>query len=175
MYCPRCAKPALPEHNYCRSCGFNLKPVSELVTGGPSASESSEFKAESLQSRQARVKRSPWITVVFGPMLLGLVIALLFGLVVRGLRGFPIWTAISLVIGLVVALVFILQVTQFPRNIRASRLTQPAKNLPPSATTTKLSQEDRSEQYSSVTEHTTELLGHSSPQAMARDDEPETG
>jgi hypothetical protein len=33
MYCPKCGKQSLDEKNYCRACGMNLYPVSELLTG----------------------------------------------------------------------------------------------------------------------------------------------
>jgi len=33
MHCPNCGTQAASEQKFCRSCGFDLKPVSQLVTG----------------------------------------------------------------------------------------------------------------------------------------------
>jgi hypothetical protein len=76
MYCPRCAKEFTPDTSYCRTCGLELGPVSELVNGdlatAPEVRSRPNFKL---------------FRIGFGIFILGMVVGLLNG----ALKGFGLF------------------------------------------------------------------------------------
>ena len=53
MHCPSCGNESSLEQKFCRKCGFNLEPVSQLVTASPNA----ETKLQKLESDRAILRR----------------------------------------------------------------------------------------------------------------------
>lgn len=55
MHCPNCGSSAPNEQKFCRSCGFDLKPISQLVGG----------TAEVLADDKWRRTLTKWVVIVF--------------------------------------------------------------------------------------------------------------
>jgi len=53
MHCPSCGNESSLEQKFCRKCGFNLEPVSQLVAASPDA----ETKLQKLESDRAILRR----------------------------------------------------------------------------------------------------------------------
>jgi len=53
MHCPSCGNESSLEQNFCRKCGFNLEPVSQLVVAGAGK----ETKLERLENDRAILRR----------------------------------------------------------------------------------------------------------------------
>ena len=80
MHCPRCGADALVGQQFCRSCGFNLEKVAELLAEQPPAALDANLAQVHL--RQRRLEH--WAGVA-GLVLLSLVITLLIYLVISEL------------------------------------------------------------------------------------------
>lgn len=52
MHCPRCGADALVEQQFCRSCGFNLEKVAELLAEQPAAAMEAAVAQAHLRQRR---------------------------------------------------------------------------------------------------------------------------
>jgi hypothetical protein len=70
MHCPSCGNESSLEQKFCRKCGFNLEPVSQLVVARPDA----ETKLEKQESDRAILRRMyRWMMWGFLILLIGVV------------------------------------------------------------------------------------------------------
>lgn len=76
MYCPNCGTPTSSDRKFCRSCGMNLLPVSQmLVTGQQQGGES-----VALQKEKPALPRNKTFRWGFGIMWAGLLLILMMGI-----------------------------------------------------------------------------------------------
>ena len=74
MHCPRCGADALVGQQFCRSCGFNLEKVGELLAEQPTAALDSELARAHL--RQRRLEH--WAGVAGLTMLAVIILTLIY-------------------------------------------------------------------------------------------------
>ncbi len=74
MHCPSCGNESSLEQKFCRTCGFNLGPVSELVRGAPESSESIKRRR---REREALAARQMFRWLGWGMAILGIGVVML--------------------------------------------------------------------------------------------------
>jgi hypothetical protein len=166
MYCPNCAAPLSDDQKFCRTCGSDLRKVSqvlgEMIAGSHLADEPGESESmtdERSLSRQAIFERRGTITILVA-LLVGCLIPIIVGinmyypgltpliLILAGLAGIILFSGVILVI-------YGERLSKEPLDRDFAR---PAK-LPQAAQTNQLPTGGHPENVPSVTEGTTDLLG----------------
>ncbi len=159
MHCPGCGTEAPVTQKFCRSCGFSLEKVPQLVA--EQLSESEEIvpsKAEKLQKRQQEIDRWLFITGigVIVLIVLSLLSCLLYLMLAGNLPLLPGMVLLTLLLSGLVAGSLGIYSERLKRTLSGSSSLK-QKQLPPGEATSKLAIEAL-EQPFSVTERTTSLL-----------------
>jgi Na+/melibiose symporter-like transporter len=154
MLCPNCGTKTTNDHKFCRNCGMNLGPVSQAVAahlsgGGATAAAAAAERAAARRARRGMAKGLFVGVIVF---MLGMLMGFLPGAPFKAVGAMI--TLISVVFSLVVVL----------STLRRSAAEEDAAPAPPhlpeaAPGTGRLLHEGRIRPASSVTDHTTELLG----------------
>ncbi|HEX8503442.1 MAG TPA: hypothetical protein VF659_22855 [Pyrinomonadaceae bacterium] len=152
MLCPNCGTRTTNEHKFCRNCGMNLEPVARalaahLSLGGAAAAAAAREAERLAVRRMASGLIAGVVVVLFGVLLM----ALLPG------KGFKVLGVAAAFIGLVAALVSVL--SPMLSAGRAGRQAPPPALDGAAAPTGRRLHGRAFEPVSSVTDHTTELLG----------------
>jgi hypothetical protein len=159
MHCPSCGTEAPVTQRFCRSCGFSLEKIPELVTQQLSESEHIGEVAEKLQERQLKIERWLYITGIGFTTLVAL--SLLTGLIYLMLAGnlplVPGTIILILIFGAMVAGSLGLYSENLKKKLSASSSVK-SKTLAEPATTSNLPLEAYQGPLISVTERTTTLL-----------------
>jgi hypothetical protein len=159
MHCPRCGTNATLGQQFCRSCGFNLEKVAELL-GDELAVESSPSIDERARLRERQRKFEKWGgiagLVTFGLILLLLIVVVFHQMILKGgAIVIPGLLLILLAIGAGVMGLF----QTYSKSLKEKLANPPlprAAELPGSDETRKL--DVYREPVPTVTDRTTELL-----------------
>jgi hypothetical protein len=162
MYCPNCGTSAAADQQFCRACGVNLQPVSEVLAGGRFTAQVEKGLGEILEEFRSKRKRLlRWgVLLLVGSLIIGSSIPALAGLVAYGL---DLAALIPLAAGLTGMVMFtgvtLVVYSSFLPKASTSGTSPKPRTLPPSLVTTELPPGRRPESVPSVTEHTTALFG----------------
>src|SRR5688572_28041365 len=151
MLCPNCGTRTTAEHKFCRACGMNLEPVSKALAEHLAPDGVSRSTSARASERRAVRRMTTGLVAGFALTLLGVV----FMAVAPG-RGPRTVGLLAALIGLVVALLFVLSPLRSMRDAAAEPAPPPLD--PSAAETGRLLHEQTAEPVPSVTERTTELL-----------------
>ena len=179
MFCPNCGTESSTEQKFCRSCGFTLHTVAQLLAGEHAPGAVDQTLIETIERYQSqRQKLLRWGFLVLWGGLLVLAIGKVadwndhpeFGTA-------PIWSVLHS-LGNFAPIVFVIGIGLMIYSLFLPKLTAPLKpNQPKMMTESKhpLSFEPQRQPESilSVTEHTTELFEASEAKAPARDTTPQ--
>lgn len=155
MHCPRCGTDALVGQQFCRSCGFNLERVAELLTEQLVAT--SDTRIDHARLRQRRIEH--WASIA-GLAMMSLVLLTLIYLIISEMmiKGGEVG------VGLLLLLIFVGAAVLAGLQGYAKTLKQQLATRQP-VTPEQLVHREPEKQLSphrepaeSVTEHTTELL-----------------
>ena len=155
MFCPRCGHDGSNEQRFCRSCGFELTHVGELLqeAGQESLAANTTDKDQVKQRKLQRVGSIAVLSTISMAML-----AFLAGIVVLMVTDkMPILAGVAILtflIGLSVGFIC-LGMAALPRLSKLSKATQALKD---NSSTSALVGPPVEQALPSVTEHTTELL-----------------
>jgi hypothetical protein len=176
MHCPSCGNESSLDQKFCRKCGFNLEPVSRLVSGNLNAEE---LKLERAEREKLALRRMvSWMGRGMLILLMGVVLMVInkqFHLhqLVGLLSTFIILAGVS------VAMYGLMDAMRGGRDRSKSKAIEnadpdtPANNL--KADTTRELEERMPIPLPSVTERTTQLIGDSGTHASGvPSDAPET-
>ncbi len=161
IYCPKCATQHSDEQKYCRSCGFDLQVVSQILASESEAVETDKLdstESEPSQSKKAKLQLRGMITVI-SALLVGCLIPISLGL-------FSNWTGLTQLIlvlsGLAGLLLFsgsiILIFADSLAEKQINKKSSPLTALRGSVKTNQLPPVDQSEPVAAFNEHTTDLL-----------------
>jgi hypothetical protein len=158
MHCPRCGNNATVGQQFCRSCGFNLEKIAELLGEQLASDRSSGNEIARLRERQRKLERWGGIAGLstFGVILIMLIVVVFQQMILRGgAIVVPGVLLILLAIGAAAMGVF----QTFSKSLK-EKLTNPP--LPRSPERPETAEAPKLEPYlgpvSSVTDGTTELL-----------------
>ena len=160
MHCPGCGTEAPVTQKYCRSCGFSLEKVPQLLAEQLSESEEllNSATAENLQKRQKKIER--WLSITgFGftaLMALSVLTALTYLLFVGSIPLVPGIVLLMLVLGGSVAGLLAMYSENLKKTLSGSSSLR-SKQLP-EREKSKLTVEAYEGPFISVTERTTNLL-----------------
>ncbi len=158
MHCPGCGTEAPLTQKFCRSCGFNLEKVPQLVAEQLSESQLVASNAsKALQKRQREIER--WLSVTGIGFTVLVALSMLVGLIYLVFAG-----SIPMVPGIILLVLVLGGIAAGSLGIYSERLkkklsdrTESLKSLP-DAGTTSLTFEPFDGPFLSVTERTTNLL-----------------
>ena len=161
MHCPGCGTEAPVTQRFCRSCGFSLEKVPQLVA--EQLSESEEIlhikAAEKLQRRQQEIER--WLSITGIGFIALVALSMLVGLIYLMFAGnLPIVPGIvllTLILGGFVAASLAMYSERLKKTLSDSS-SQRSRSLPETEKTSKPSLEAFEGPFLSVTERTTSLL-----------------
>jgi Na+/melibiose symporter-like transporter len=161
MLCPNCGTKTTTDHKFCRNCGMNLEPVSRalaahLSVGGAAAARLAREAERRNVNRMTRGLLAGVIVVLFGMLL----IAFLPG------KAFKMLGLIAAVLGIVFSLVSVLSAL---RRMNDAETPPPALDHTAPDTGRLLHEQTFDRVPTSVTDHTTELLGVEVKDKKARD------
>src|SRR5262245_61701163 len=155
MHCPSCGAEAPLTQRFCRSCGFSLEKIPELVT-----QQLAEPANEKLRERQLKIEH--WLSVSGIGFVALLVLSALTGLIYLILAGnIPLLPGMILLTAVLAGLVAG-SLGLYSENLKrrlSGRTSLESNTLGEKTTTAKLSLEAYQEPSMSVTERTTTLLG----------------
>ena len=155
MHCPRCGAEALTGQQFCRSCGFNLEKVAELVAEQPASTGDANLAR--LHDKHRKLERWSGIAglATFEVILLTLIYVVVHQMIMK--PGMIIPALLLIVLALGANVMAVLQVY-------AKSLKQELASRPQVAPSGLLESEARrqlapgAQPAQSVTDHTTELL-----------------
>jgi hypothetical protein len=170
MHCPGCGVKVLANQNFCRSCGFGLEKVSQLVAEQLSA----EQKQTAIENTNDRLHPMEWLGIIgwytfIGGGAVG-VILLFYSIISKLIIGNgQVLAGTALLLFLAGALLLLSYIYyKESQKDSAKRERQRSKALAEEGTTGRLPSETYSEIEPSVTEHTTELLETSNVKVTQR-------
>ena len=153
MHCPRCGADALIGQQFCRSCGFNLEKVSELLPEQPSIPSSMELVRARLHQRRLE----HWAGIV-GLAMMSFVLVTLIYLIVSEMmiKSGKIGTGV-LLLAMIIGGAVMAGLQGYSKSLKQRLTTQLAPSLAELAPAPK-QLDPHLEPAPSITEHTTELL-----------------
>ena len=163
MHCPSCGTEAPVTQKFCRSCGFSLEKVPELVAEQLSESEAllDRKAAATLQKRQREIERWLSITGIGFIVLVGL--SMLVGLIYLMLAGnlplVPGFVLLILILGGITAASLAMYAERLKKTLSGSN-SSGSRPLPEREITSEGTLEAFNEPFLSVTEGTTKLLNN---------------
>jgi hypothetical protein len=170
MHCPGCGVKVSANQNFCRSCGFALEKVSQLVAEQLSA----EQKQTAIESTNDRLHPMEWLGIIgwytfIGGGAVG-VILLFYSIISKLIIGNgQVLAGIAFLLFLAGALLLLSYIYyKESQKDSAKRERQRSKALAEEGTTGKLPSGTYSEIEPSITEHTTELLETSNVKVTQR-------
>jgi hypothetical protein len=173
MHCPGCGVKASVNQKFCRSCGFGLEKVSQLVAEQLTA-EQRQAAIESGESFNDRQHLMEWLGIIgwytfIGGGAIG-VILLFYNIISKLIIGNgQVLGGIALLLFLAGALLLLSYIHYLEsQKDSAKREAQRSKALAEGGTTGKLPPETYSEIQSSITDHTTDLLETSNAKVTQR-------
>lgn len=147
MHCPACGKPAKDQQKFCRSCGFGLEPVAQLL------GEQLPISAELTEAERRTEKLVGWgINALLGILIIGAAKAIIYWVVI--VKG-QFWPGIFL-LGLLAWLALYMFLIGKWTELQKSSRRRSAPTLPSAEDTAKLPAAP--EPVPTVTERTTDLL-----------------
>jgi hypothetical protein len=154
IHCPGCGTEAALSQKFCRSCGFSLERIPQLLAEQRSTPESSS-EIEKLQTRQRRIEQALSVAgVSFGAVV---VLSCLTGIIYLVAVG-----SMPLVPGIILVLLILIGILAGSLGLYSERLkkTLSGSQQPriPALVDSQPSFEAREGQFVSVTERTTNLL-----------------
>lgn len=154
MHCPRCGADALIGQQFCRSCGFNLEKVAELLDEQPAPPSSTDLARARLHQRRLE----HWAGIV-GLAMMSFVLLTLIYLIISEMmiKSGQIGTGV-LLLAVIVGGALMAGLQGYSKSLKqrlSTQLTPTLTELPP-APTKQL--DPHLEPATSITEHTTELL-----------------
>jgi hypothetical protein len=82
MHCPDCGTRATTNQKFCRSCGFSLEKVAQLLTEQSSLTASSQLSDDDVAQAQRRLKKlEGWLCLGAGGLLITVVGAAIWGII----------------------------------------------------------------------------------------------
>ena len=179
MFCPNCGTESSSEQKFCRSCGFTLHTVSQLLAGQHAPDAVDQTLIETVERYQSqRQKLLRWGFLVLWGGLLVLAIGKVadwndhpeFGTA-------PIWTVLHS-LGDFAPIVFVIGIGLMIYSLFLPKVTAPLKShqpkmMPEPKQTLSFEPQRQPESAVSVTEHTTELLEASEAKVSVRDTAPQ--
>jgi len=153
MHCPRCGADASVEQQFCRSCGFNLEKVAELLAEQPPVALDANLAQAHLRQRRLEHWAGVAGLVLLTSVLLTLIYFVVSEMMIKsGKIGAGLLLLLLFIGGAVIA-----GLQGYSKTLK-QRLTnqQSVKNLLHTGATRQL--DPHHEPANSVTEHTTELL-----------------
>jgi DNA-binding transcriptional MerR regulator len=160
MHCPKCGAEAPLTQKFCRSCGFSLEKIPQLVAQQPSEAELlSDEVAEKLQQRKQKIENLLSVTGIGFSALVAL--SLLTGLIYLMVAGnIPLIPAVIILILLLTGIIAgsLGIYSERLKKTLADRSSPGPSTLPPSSTPSTLPHESHRGPLISVTERTTSLL-----------------
>ena len=159
MHCPGCGNESSLDQKFCRKCGFNLEPVSALITGETAIDQVKQEKSEHERRLVRRMFR--WLSIGCLVLLLG-VILVIFN---KGFIHEPMFQSIaSLLILGGVAVAFYGVVSSIMRGTYLpDKTSNSPQRLSENRTTNELPDARIPLPMPSVTERTTQLIGEDKP------------
>lgn len=162
MHCPHCGTEASEQQKFCRSCGFNLEKVAQLLTEQlPMVAEDQPAvdKAADLKGQLRRTER--WLSIALTSFFLILAGGVSWGIISKIMieKG-AVWTGLALLLFIAstaITLFFVARREELREALTGRQSPQPTA-LPPEKSTVKMLAEAQSELAPSVTEHTTKRL-----------------
>ena len=151
MHCPRCGSDALTGQQFCRSCGFNLDKVAELVAEQPAVLDT---RLAHVHQRQRRMEHWAGVAGLATMILVGLTLIYLViteMIIKSGQIGAGLLLLVLIIGG---GLMGALQ--GYSKSLKQRLTRQALEDLPPPSATRQL--EPHRDPAQSVTERTTELL-----------------
>lgn len=160
MHCPGCGTEASVTQKFCRSCGFCLEKVPDLVAEQLSKSEDilTIAAAEKLQKRQKEIER--WLSITgfsfTALMALSILVGLIYLLIAGSLPIVPGIVLLILVLGGSVAGLLAMYSEKLKKTLSSG--SSPRSQQLPEGEESKLPLETYDGSFISVTERTTNLL-----------------
>jgi hypothetical protein len=160
MHCPNCGTKASAAQKFCRSCGFGLEKVEQLIVEQRTAATDQATEAPGKLSNDWLRKLEKWAAFALftlGGLLGGL---MLWAIIVKVMieQG-KIFEGATILLILAVALLFsFLGYLRSERKNSDSTRSNPHQRLPQAAETAKTLSEPQAEMAASVAEHTTTRL-----------------
>lgn len=172
MYCPTCGTETATDKRFCRNCGMDLNPVSQLVTGQPANATTTPnllYPDMSTDSPSKKVRRLG-ILAMIGGVLLAMVLSILGGALTNLDDGVGSFVAsLSGLGGMVFTIgigVFIY--SRFLSKTPVASNPTPTEAIPPAQPNLQMPPAQFGQRVSSVTENTTELLDPDEERARVR-------
>lgn len=152
MLCPNCGTRTTKTHNFCRSCGMNLEPVSRALAAHRAHGGAAARAAERLAARRMMTALLASVfVIVFGVLMM----AVMPG---KAFRFLGVATALIGVVSAMVS-VFSAQRAAVGAGVELAPPAPPAPEAAATPTTGRLLREQGVGRAHSVADHTTELLG----------------
>jgi hypothetical protein len=161
MYCPNCGKPNSTEQKFCRSCGLSLEKVVQTLVEQLPATNLDKH----LQDQQRKVER--WLHIIAGGTISIIVGAVLWGLIYEIILVKGDVLVGSLFLTCIIGFILSAGLAIYRESLlKANGKRQlPQAPLAQSQDTANLLAASSGQSISSITEHTTELLGVEKPDA----------
>ncbi|HYE74421.1 MAG TPA: zinc ribbon domain-containing protein [Blastocatellia bacterium] len=165
MYCPKCAAQCSSEQKFCRTCGFELHAVSQILNQDSQENESDQSLLDSLVKADERANRWKPFIERFG--IISIMLALMVGCIIpismglnAGVPNIPLILVVAGIAGLLLFGGIILVVFADSESKSSGKARKSSPKLQRGEETNKLLTEAQNDSFTnfSVTDRTTDLL-----------------